>query len=190
MTTSYDELIAAKKLLDRGTITQEEFDAKKAQLLAADAPTNDSTTEPTMPKEPQKNKTALIVGIAAAVVAVIVAAVFAVASLTSLGQDDHGDAIIGTWPGYFFTADGSTPTNLSSSTRVVVDADHTLTFGGGGIDLTTGTWKFVEEHDDGAIIYEVELGGSDPLMMLLQRSDDGDVLSINFSSELVVFFRR
>ena len=190
MTTSYDELIAAKELLDRGTITQEEFDAKKAQLLAADAPTDDSTTAPAAPKEPRKNKTALAVGIAVAVVAVIVAAVFAVTSLTSLGQDDHGDAIVGTWPGYFFTADGSTPTKLSSSTRVVVDADHTLTFGGGGIDLTTGTWKFVEEHDDGAIIYEVKFDGSDPLMMLLQRDGGGDVLSINFSSELIVFFKR
>lgn len=34
MTTTYEELAAAKKLLDQGIITQEVFDAKKAQLLA------------------------------------------------------------------------------------------------------------------------------------------------------------
>lgn len=34
MTTAYEELAAVKKLLDQGIITQEEFDAKKAQLLA------------------------------------------------------------------------------------------------------------------------------------------------------------
>lgn len=34
MSTSHDELAAAKKLLDQGILTQEEFDAKKAQLLA------------------------------------------------------------------------------------------------------------------------------------------------------------
>ena len=34
MPTVYEEIAAAKELLDRGLITQEEFDAKKAQLLA------------------------------------------------------------------------------------------------------------------------------------------------------------
>ena len=40
MTTAYEELAAAKKLLDQGIITQEEFDAKKAQLLADEATGN------------------------------------------------------------------------------------------------------------------------------------------------------
>ena len=44
MTTSYDELMAAKELLDRGLITQEEFDAKKAQLLADEAAADATTT--------------------------------------------------------------------------------------------------------------------------------------------------
>ena len=34
MPTVYEEIAAAKELLDRGLITHEEFDAKKAQLLA------------------------------------------------------------------------------------------------------------------------------------------------------------
>ena len=33
MPTVYEEIAAAKELLDRGLITQEEFDAKKKQLL-------------------------------------------------------------------------------------------------------------------------------------------------------------
>ncbi len=34
MSTAYEEIAAAKELLDQGILTQEEFDAKKAQLLA------------------------------------------------------------------------------------------------------------------------------------------------------------
>ena len=35
MTSTTEELIALKKLLDQGILTQEEFDAKKAAILAA-----------------------------------------------------------------------------------------------------------------------------------------------------------
>ena len=41
VTSSYDETLTAKALLDQGAITPEEFDAKRARLLAGDEPDDD-----------------------------------------------------------------------------------------------------------------------------------------------------
>ena len=251
MTTSYDELMAAKELLDRGLITQEEFDAKKAQLLADDAPADASsapgvtTATAFAPKKRQK-KTGLIVGIAAAAVAVVVVAAFAVTTImpgdqggaaedrsgysstadkadskasssssnssssskgssssssnsssssskgsSSSSSSSQKDIAIGTWKGYFYVTDGENPKSLSSSTRVVVNADHTLTFGGGGVDMQKGTWKAIDENlSDGASAYEVSFDDIDTALMLIQKEDSETILTLVFDTDFRVFFKR
>ena len=236
MTTSYDELMAAKELLDRGLITQEEFDAKKAQLLADDAPADASsapgvtTATAFAPKKLQK-KTGLIVGIAAAAVAIVVVAAFAVTTImpgdqggaaedrsgysstadkadskassgssnssssskgsSSSSSSSQKDIAIGTWKGYFYVSDGENPKSLSSSTRVVVNADHTLTFGGGGVDIQKGTWKTIDENlSDGASAYEVSFDDIDTALMLIQKEDSETILTLVFDADFRVYFKR
>lgn len=202
MTTAYEELAAAKKLLDQGIITQEEFDAKKAQLLAdeatagaaeASATTPGATAAPTASvgaapasKEPLKKKTGLIIGIVAAAVVVVAAAAFAV---TTLMPNDHGSAIVGEWSGDFFTDDTDKSKSLSSNIRVKVNADHTLTFGGGSLDMREGTWKFMEEDKD-KIVYEAEFDDLGTVPLLLVKQNPDDTLSLIIGRDLILFFER
>lgn len=245
MTTSYDELMAAKELLDRGLITQEEFDAKKAQLLAdeaaADATTTDATVTPSgaatvgvASKEPQKKKVGLIAGAAVTAVVVIVVAAFAATALmpgdqggttvdrlgnssaaekddsktsssskgssstsssskssSSRGSSSQKNDAVGTWSGYFYVTDGENPKSLSSSTRVVVNADHTITFGGGSVDMHRGTWKAIDEDlDDGASAYEVSFDDIDTALMLIQKEGSEKILVLVFDADFRVFFKR
>ncbi len=77
MTSSYDEMLTAKALLDQGAITPEEFDAKRARLLAGDEPDDDEAPMPTPPpkrlRETRFAQTALVVF---AVEAFVIAAAF------------------------------------------------------------------------------------------------------------------
>ncbi len=183
MTTAYEEMRAAKELLDQGALTQEEFDAKKAQLLAADEPAPAATDE----KAPQKRKTGLIVGIVVAVAAALAVAAFAVSSLLPDSRDEY---VVGTWSGYFFTVD-SEPQTLSSSTRLIVRSDHTLTFGGGGIDTMEGTWHFDKSQpNEEALFCEVTLDDMDPITMLILDYQTNPVLSLNFDTDFSVYFKR
>ncbi len=80
MTSSYDEMLTAKALLDQGAITPEEFDAKRARLLAGDEPDDGEALAPT-PKghrETRFAQTALIVFVVASsvIAAAIIAAAF------------------------------------------------------------------------------------------------------------------
>ncbi len=72
MTSSYDETLTAKALLDQGAITPEEFDAKRARLLAGDEPDDDEAPMPAPPPKRLRGtrfaQTALVVFAVAAFV--------------------------------------------------------------------------------------------------------------------------
>ena len=151
MPSTYEEIEAAKELLDQGILTQEEFDAKKAQLLADDAPPDAPSAAPT-PR--QKSKTALIVGIAAAVAVIVIAAV---AAALLLSPDSREEALIGEWSGTSISYEGEVH-ELPRNAVLTVNADQTLTFGGGGLDTSKGTWSFSKEKsDDDTLVADVTL---------------------------------
>lgn len=151
MSAPHDELTAAKKLIDQGILIQEEFDAKKAQLLA------DETTAAapsTAPARRQKSKTAPIVG-TIAVVAVIT--IGAIAAALLLSPDSREEALVGEWSGTSISYEGEI-LELSRNTVLTVKADHTLTLSGGGIDMSRGTWSFNrDKSDDDSLVADVTL---------------------------------
>ena len=75
MTSSYDEMPTAKALLDQRAITLEEFDAKRARLLAGDEPDDDEAPMPAPPpKRLRETRFAQIALIVFAVAAFVIAA--------------------------------------------------------------------------------------------------------------------
>lgn len=79
MTSSYDEMLTAKALLDQGAITPEGFDAKRARLLTGDEPDDDEAPMPAPPPKRLRGRrfaqtTLVVFAVAAFVIAAFVIA--------------------------------------------------------------------------------------------------------------------